>query len=191
MSDAASGRGQRLHFGLLRLELVFVIVGAFLGVVDSNVSRVTAAMSFIVAIVMRGLRIHTNPVADWHNGRAAAESLKTMCWRYAVCAAPFSRELPDDEADVVFSTRLQQVVQGFNELHIPPSTSGNAAGQITEWMRATRALPLDQRKSSYKVHRIDDQYRWYGGRADRAARSGTRGAWRCWRWRSSGWASPC
>jgi hypothetical protein len=175
MSDAASGSGQRRHFRLLRLELAFVIVGALLGAINNDASRIIAAISFVLAIVMRAGRIHTNPVADWHNGRAAAESLKTMCWRYAVCAAPFGREVPDDDADAEFVSRLKEVVEEFKNLRIPSTTGPEDDGaQITAWMRATRALPLEERKEVYRQHRIHDQYLWYGGRADAAARTGGR-----------------
>ena len=150
MSDAASGSGQRRHFMLLRLELAFVLVGAFLGAFNNDVSRIIAAISFVLAIVMRAGRIHTNPVADWHTGRAAAESLKTMCWRYAVCAAPFGREVSDDDADAEFVTRLNEVVEEFKNLRVPSSTGPDDGAQITAWMRATRALPLEERKEVYR-----------------------------------------
>lgn len=172
-SDAYSGRGQRLHFRLLRLELVFVIVGALLGVVSNDASRVMAALSFGLAIVMRAGRMRSNPVKHWYDGRAAAESAKTLCWRYAVGAAPFGLDQPAAEADARFGERLRDVVKASLE-SVPPAKAGTPAGQITEWMRVTRQLPLEQRKEIYQHHRIDDQFNWYGARAASAFRIGRR-----------------
>ena len=170
-SDAHSGRGRRLHFRLLSMELVFVIVGAILGVISNDASRIIAAASFGVAIVMRAGRIRSNPVKDWYDGRAAAESVKTLCWRYAVGAAPFGLELPAAEVDAKFGQRLRDVVMASME-NIPPAKNGATAGQITGWMRHTRAQPLEKRKEIYQHFRIDDQFNWYGARADHAYRTG-------------------
>jgi hypothetical protein len=172
-SDAFSARGQRLHFRLLRVELGFVVLGALLGVISNDASRVSAAVSFGAAIVMRAGRMRSNPVKDWYDGRAAAESAKTLCWRYAVGAAPFDLDTSAAEVDAMFGERLRDVVKASLE-SIPPSKDGTPAGQITEWMRVTRRLPLEQRKEVYRRHRIEDQYDWYGARAASATRTGRR-----------------
>ena len=67
-------------------------------------------MAFVLAIVMRASRLAGNPVADWHQGRAAAESVKTLCWRYAVCANPFGRQLDDAAVDREFVKRLDEII---------------------------------------------------------------------------------
>jgi len=173
MTDGASLDGQRRHFRLLRFELSVVIVGALLSAIDDRVSRILAAIAFVLAIVMRATRISTNPVVDWHQGRAAAESVKTLCWRYAVCAAPFGREVADDEADKEFVRRLDEILGQVTSLHmIPPSDDDGE--QITAWMRATRTSSLAERKETYQVQRIDDQRSWYGAKARSAGRSSQR-----------------
>src|SRR3954469_864777 len=116
MTDAASLHGQRRHFRLLRFELSVVIVGAFLGAIDNRTSRVISAIAFVLAIVMRATRISTNPVGDWHQGRAAAESVKTLCWRYAVCAAPFGHEVDEVDADREFVRRLGEILGQVSSL---------------------------------------------------------------------------
>ncbi len=172
MTDEASFRGQRRHFRLLTFELGFVILGAFLGAIDERTPRVISAISFVLAIVMRATRITSNPVGDWHQGRAAAESVKTLCWRYAVCAAPFDRRVDDAEADRLFVERLGEILGQVSTLHMMPPE--NDAEQLTPWMRATRALDLESRKEVYRTQRIDDQRQWYAVKAAAAARSNQR-----------------
>ena len=168
MADQASLGGQRRQLRMLRFELGTVIVGAFLGAIDDRTPRIISAVAFVMAIVMRATRASNNPIADWHQGRAAAESVKTLCWRYAVCANPFGREIDDAEVDREFVQRLDDIMADLSGLHVlPPSEMADE--QVTAWMRASRALPLTERQDLYKVQRIDDQRHWYIAKAREAA----------------------
>ncbi len=168
MADQASLGGQRRQLRMLRFELGTVIVGAFLGAIDDRTPRIISAVAFVMAIVMRATRASNNPIADWHQGRAAAESVKTLCWRYAVCANPFGREIDDAEVDREFVQRLDDIMADLSGLHVlPPSEMADE--QVTAWMRASRALPLTERQDLYKVQRIDDQRHWYTAKAREAA----------------------
>ena len=164
MTDSASLSGQNRHLRMLRFELATVIAGALLGAIDDRTSRVISAMAFVLAIVMRASRLASNPVADWHQGRAAAESVKTLCWRYAVCANPFGRQLDDAAVDREFVQRLDEILEQLSGLHVMPPAEQEDE-QITPWMRETRALSLTERQDLYKSERIDDQRRWYASKA--------------------------
>lgn len=172
LSDTASLRGQRSHLTLLRLELAIVIVGALLGAIDARASVLSAAVAFVVAIVLRAARMASQPVGDWYGGRAAAESVKTLCWRYAVCAGPFERALSEADADTLFVQRLDDVLSQISALHAlpPPEAEGE---QITGWMREIRGQPLAARRDTYRRLRIDDQRAWYAKKA-RAAEASNR-----------------
>ena len=168
MADQASLSGQRRQLRMLRFELGTVLVGAFLGAIDDRTPRIISAVAFVMAIVMRATRASNNPIADWHQGRAAAESVKTLCWRYAVCANPFGREIDDAEVDREFVQRLDDIMADLSGLHVlPPSEMADE--QVTTWMRESRARPLTERQDLYKVERIDDQRHWYTAKAREAA----------------------
>jgi hypothetical protein len=167
MADRASIDGQRRQMRMLRFELGIVIAGALLGAIDNRTPRIISAVAFVLAIVMRASRATSNPIADWHQGRAAAESVKTLCWRYAVGANPFGRDVDDAEVDREFIQRLDEIMADLSGLHVlPPSDSADE--QITPWMRETRALPLAERQEVYKVQRVDDQRHWYNAKAREA-----------------------
>ena len=168
MADHASLHGQRRQMRMLRFELGTVLLGAFLGSIDDRTSRIISAVAFVLAIVMRASRATSNPIADWHQGRAAAESVKTLCWRYAVGANPFGHDVDDGDVDREFVQRLDDIMADLSGLHVmPPSEMSDE--QITTWMRETRALPVDERQEVYKVQRIDDQRHWYTAKAREAA----------------------
>ena len=92
---------------------------------------------------MRASRLASNPVADWHQGRAAAESVKTLCWRYAVCANPFGRQLDDAAVDREFVQRLDEILEQLSGLHVMPPAEQEDE-QITPWMRETRVADADR-----------------------------------------------
>jgi hypothetical protein len=167
MADQASIDGQRRQMRMLRFELGIVIAGALLGAIDHRTPRIISAVAFVLAIVMRASRATSNPIADWHQGRAAAESVKTLCWRYAVGANPFGRDQDEADVDREFVQRLDDIMADLSGLHVlPPSESSDE--QITPWMRETRALPLAERQEVYKVQRVDDQRHWYHAKAREA-----------------------
>lgn len=173
IADHASQLGQRTHLRLLRLELAIVIAAGLLGVFGNDVARITSAMAFLVAIVLRATRISSNPEATWQDGRAAAESVKTLCWRYAVCASPFEREVPDAQADREFIKRLDEIIKQVAGLPVsPPSDAPDY--QITTWMRQARASWLEDRQELYRRDRIDYQRLWYRNRAAAASSSNRR-----------------
>lgn len=104
----------------------------------------------------------------WYRARAVAESAKTIVWRYQACGLPMGREVPDGEADSELTRRLQNLIDEFRDLALPASSPD----QITPRMRRYRSLPLEERKSAYRLGRIEDQLSWYSSKADWNRRMG-------------------
>ena len=104
----------------------------------------------------------TNPSKSWYQGRAAAESVKTLSWRYTVAGDPFPAELTEAAADKIFVERLRDVLVDMDRLTV---TIGGEGEEITEWMRNVRGAPLAERKQDYAQGRIADQRTWYSTKA--------------------------
>lgn len=99
----------------------------------------------------------------WYEARAAAESTKTLAWRYAVGGEPFRVDLTNqEEADRLFVERLGKLREPLREFPLVPSTSRTE--QITSAMRELRSRPLPERRAAYE-ERIRDQFRWYARNA--------------------------
>jgi hypothetical protein len=176
-ADAASLAGQRMFMQLTAVNLIVLLIAAASGPVVTALtesdttqrwSATFAAAAFIVAIIQRSYVLATRPERGWYDGRALAESTKTLAWRYAVGATPY--EIDSERPDERFAQRLRTILKSFPELSLDP---GRAEGeQITPQMRALRASPLEARIDAYRSHRIEDQRLWY---ASRAHKHGTRG----------------
>jgi hypothetical protein len=100
----------------------------------------------------------------WYNGRAVAESVKTITWRYIMKAHPYNNS---DEvlARHFLLQGLREILNQNKELcHIfDPNAATKDA--ISTRMSEIRNMSLDERKSIYLAFRVDDQRAWYSKKA--------------------------
>lgn len=177
MADASSAWGQRTHLRQTKLQMALLVAGAIAGTLSFPVGNglelpgIVATVLFVLALFLNAHRASTSPVTAWYQGRAAAESIKTMAWRYAVGGEPFSTSLSPREADDIFSERLVELLGATQPVKVSAEGSGE---QITGWMRTTRALDLEARRAFYDTYRLLDQQRWYSRKAADAAAKASR-----------------
>jgi hypothetical protein len=166
-ADLASGRGQRLFLRMLRTKLVLATLAAISGTFALIVGGIDAAavfttLAFASAFAIELYLEHTEPTKAWYEGRALAESVKTLTWRYAVGGVPCPRTLPEDKAKRVLLDRVRALEADLSTVPLLPTTRG----VITPRMRELRAAPLAERKRAYLDGRIQDQQEWYAGKAE-------------------------
>jgi hypothetical protein len=168
-ADHSSRSQQRLSLWLRRIQLLTLVVAAALGAVAIRTGSVEwgpllAGVAFVVAGLIETTILTVQPERGWYGGRAVAESVKTLAWRYAVAGEPFGRsERGEGDADALLVERVKQIVDEFREIGVLPVIGPTE--EITGWMRSLRARPLPDRRESYHRGRIDDQRAWYARRA--------------------------
>ena len=172
VADATSAWGQQTHLRLTRLELGLLVLAAASGFLDVEVGArqidvggVAAVIFFALTLALRAYRMSVRPTRTWQDSRAAAESIKTLCWRYAVGSRLFPTDMDDAHADRLFVERLREILGGIRGLQTVQPT-GSAHAQITPWMRRVRSTALDERRAVYERDRIDDQQQWYAARTE-------------------------
>lgn len=79
-------------------------------------------------------------------------------------AAPFDGH-DVSKVDSLFLQRLQDVLSVLKDIDL--TVEGTDRDQITEAMRALRDSSLEERKSVYRAYRVDDQFKWYSGNAEK------------------------
>jgi hypothetical protein len=129
---------------------------------DMDVFGWIALVSFLGALAAETYILATQPDRLWYEGRAGAESVKTLTWRYGVGGNPFDTSLSAAEADDLFLERLNEVLADLSSLAITPSGSGE---QITNEMRKLRSSPIADRRQAYAKDRIVNQRTWYSDNA--------------------------
>jgi hypothetical protein len=175
-ADEQATSAQRRFMRLIRGQIAFPIAGVTLSVLpvvvtsyDLTVLGVVASAAVAGAVTLRIAQQTSHIESVWYRARASAETIRSLAWRYAVCAAPFGAELAPDDSDALFVDRLRAVTSEFPDLAAP------AAGEeITPRMRELRASPQAVRTQAYVQGRLVDQHVWYRDRALRAAKASTR-----------------
>ncbi|MFJ9611241.1 DUF4231 domain-containing protein [Kitasatospora sp. NPDC101176] len=189
-ADAASLRGQRRSVLLSAWELLLLVAAAATGSADGAPWAWPAAVAYLGAIVLAVVISRQNPQGLWYEGRAAAESVKTLAWKFAVRADAFQpppRSLPDAEG--LYRFQLDRVLGAFRGGPVAvataerppdpadapdPADPADPAGPagITAAMRGLREQPLAVRREVYLRERIQVQHDWYRAKARYCARAG-------------------
>lgn len=182
-SDQSSKEAQSHFLWATRLRLYGLAGAALFGLFtwkcgSSPVdwSGVFAASCFVVALIVEGFLYRAKPERTWYEARAAAESVKTLSWRYAVGGEPFNVGANEaNQVDDLFLARLMSLFEVIKDLDlVAPTTS---QGQITNRMREVRTSPLAQRKDIYEHGRVEDQQNWYKAKANWNKRRSNRWTW--------------
>ena len=165
-----SHRAQRQFFRETAINLGALVTAAVAGAVPWHWGGidwmgVVAVGAFFIAILTRLDSLRARPERVWYEGRAAAESAKTLAWRYAVGGLPFGIESSNAGVDDQFLKRLGEILTDLPGLHLVPTSGGGQ--QITPRMRGLRSAPLRERKAAYEAGRIEAQQRWYSRNARR------------------------
>lgn len=165
-ADAVSLSGQRRYLWALSTRLLALLLAALFGAVAWDIKDVSAAgigalIAFLVALAAGTYLATTSPERAWYEGRAAAESAKTLTWRYLVRGEALESS-PGRDGDSLFLERLKEILRDLDEVDLAADAAGD---QITAGMRAARAAGFDERKALYLSARIREQQRWYQRKA--------------------------
>lgn len=166
-TDAASIAAQRRFLRASRSRLLLLVAAAACGALGARTGRgaglaaAGVAAALIGAVLVEAWLITARAERTWYDGRALAESAKTLAWRYAVAGAPFDRPMSDQAAEQRLAGLLSTLVQDAPG----PGIRSGPLPQVTDPMRELRAADLDRRRQVYLAERIESQARWYSSKA--------------------------
>ena len=165
-ADQASTSAQSRYVVVNGARLVLAVGAAVLAlfageVVEGKVEiySLLAALAFLGALGMEVWLLADRPERTWYDGRALAESVKTLTWRFAVGGLPFPAGTT--KADAAFTTEVAALLEHSGEMDLPIG----AGPLVTDEMRSLRESPLAARRSAYLQGRLGDQQAWYTGKA--------------------------
>jgi membrane protein YdbS with pleckstrin-like domain len=165
IANKKSLTAQSLYKSLIWVMLSVMLISTILSAIDENILKgwisfnklnglillIPAAASTIFYLV--------GPEKNWYIGRAVAESVKTLSWRYMMRSQPFQND--NKESRKEFVKRIEQVVTGARKDNFLVESFSTDDNEITPKMDEMRSLPFLERKESYAKFRIDDQIAWY------------------------------
>ena len=170
-ADKASIIGQRRYIALFRFNLLLLILGAVLSAVSlqspsdkATVAAIAGAL-FTLSLLVAGSIGFKRYEKTWYGGRAIAESVKTLAWKYMTGAEPYEIRLANKDANERFRLDLSTILD--QRRHLSGALQGELSNspQITEKMRLIRGLTTKERKAIYITQRIKNQRAWYTEKA--------------------------
>jgi conflict system pore-forming effector with SLATT domain len=167
-ADKASLDGQRHYVRTVRLRLILTVIVAATGIVtwhvgnrDVDLAAVGTALALAVITLTELSLRSSRPEDRWYDGRALAESAKSLAWRYSVGGVPFAKQADERDTKQRFIQQLSSLLQEAPTTSIKPSDHP----AISPAMEELRAGDFPTRKAAYLRSRITDQLSWYNGKA--------------------------
>lgn len=170
-ADEASKTTQKHYIVIVAIDLTLMILSSALAIYnyESTISKLVLyifsgfflLISFFLTVILL-----TRKFEDfWYQGRALAESCKTLTWRFMTRSELFEDSVPLQDARQKFINRIQELGAEFPELNKVMNTALLNKPVITQMMLDVRNLTLPERKNYYIQNRIEDQKSWYAKKA--------------------------
>lgn len=164
-TDACATESQHRFYLAKGAELLGLILAAGLSIVPSSFAggagSIVALVLFVGVVILQVSRVGQTAEKRWYDARAAAESIKSVSWQYAVGGEAF--RLSDPQAMSRFVGTMQRILQAVPHLDIGAVRSTPAGP--TSSMETLRAATQPDRSSAYLRLRVDDQVGWYSAKA--------------------------
>lgn len=166
-SDKFSSNAQSQYLLLVRLQLGLLVAGSIAALLrgTSHGFALAAAILFFGGVSVSAILQIRRPDRDWYLGRAAAESIKTITWRFMMQAEPYRTADTIEQPRKQFLNDLRAILNQNQRLAQHFGGDYIKLEPVTQKMVEVRTLELTERLSFYQKHRIEDQRDWYAKRS--------------------------
>jgi hypothetical protein len=159
-----SERSQKAFFAAFFSHMALLAVASGISILNSPDAEVAIAQA-IVLLGALGCAIFLflgKPDRHWYSGRAVAESIKTITWRYISKAEPFNNE---DAVDLHnFKLKIKAILEQNKDVAGLLNTHLDGL-QISSKMSEIRTYTITDRIQNYHANRIAEQQLWYAKKA--------------------------
>jgi hypothetical protein len=184
-ASEASQAAQKMFLLLIKINIGLLLIMAVLSAININsIQKENQYLIPLISAILMLLSIFITYATEtgkfekkWYDGRAIAESLKSLSWKFMMKAEPFY-DLTKEEAESKF-------ISDFREIQYAIKPSGELFGdnihanehQLTDKMLEIFASDLDSRKGTYENYRIGNQKKWYSKKTNENAALASRFFW--------------
>lgn len=170
-SDKASQSSQCRYIWLFITEILVLIFGSGLTIYNFSqeesklIFYIISGLLFLIGIVITVVQKLMKFDSLWYQGRALAESCKTITWRYVTCSEEFNNLIDDITAKEFFLNKIEKLSKEFEFLNKHLDKDLLIEPIITSKMEKIRIQSLSDRKKYYLKERINEQKKWYSKNA--------------------------
>jgi hypothetical protein len=141
-ADSLSSRGRIRRRNFFIVFLICDLGAAFCSAFEDHPRGLSIAALVLLTVGLTGTiaLLQESPEADWYRGRALAESVKTLSWRYMMCAEPYSHGLPPGEADRKLIQELSALLSFYLNLRLKDQKRwySRSADRAHKWLTRCR-----------------------------------------------------
>lgn len=162
-ANEASLEAQGHYFNGLKWYLILLVIAALISYIRPN-DTIGALLSASLFLVTLGILIFIRvkrPDDIWYNGRAVAESVKTISWRWMMRAEPYEDCENIEIVSKSFISDLKAILDQNRSLSHAIQSGVAVNDPISKKMKAIRDLPVSDRLAIYVESRIQEQANWY------------------------------
>jgi hypothetical protein len=161
-SDNYSIKAQDNFKNLNKWTLVALVVATVLtSLTQESWAIWTSTALILVSAILSTLMLVLKFEKGWYEGRAVAESIKTLCWKFMTGARPFSIDLNETKAQNLLIENFKKVIGHRKDFFTLIGSDFAENEQLPVELMNIRKLSKDERISIYKTERLEKQKKWY------------------------------
>ena len=169
-ANIASVNYQKWYLQLMRADLLSAILGASLAIYNFQRADylmwvyVLSAFLFFITLICSIILFISKYEDGWYQGRAMAESCKTLTWRYIMQGEFFERHSDCYDIELIqprFMKRIEEIEEEYADFVKKLDTRLLRLPYFTNEMERIRTWELKERVDYYIKYRIEDQIDWY------------------------------
>lgn len=171
-ADSASINAQKNYTQIIACDILSMVIASALGIYNyqQNDSKlyiyIISGILLLIGLVLT-IIIRTKQFEDiWYQGRALAESCKTLSWRFITCSETFEHTMGVEDAKQVFINRIRDLSNEFRDLNRVMCSRLLSLPIVTDKMVEIRRMSTIERKKFYIENRLNNQKEWYSLKAE-------------------------
>lgn len=166
IADDKSKKSQNIF---IRLN-IFILLLLFLSSLSSIYTIVPKGLTtfsticLILSTLFNIYILFFRPEKSWYEGRAIAESVKSLTWKFITNTKPFKISLKQEKAEQIYNDNLKKIIGQRRDFYILIGQNYPDGNMISDEMISIRNSSFEERKKKYVEDRIQDQINWYSSK---------------------------
>jgi hypothetical protein len=166
IADEKSNSSQKKFINVNLSILVLLILSSLSSIYTAEIAAPTSLIIFctsclILSTLLNLFILFFKPEKSWYEGRAIAESVKTLTWKLITGTTPFHLSLSDKEFQSIFSENLKKIIGQKKDFFVLIGKKYPNENMISPEMIEIRESSFQERKRIYLEDRIQNQIDWY------------------------------
>ncbi|MFT3919362.1 DUF4231 domain-containing protein [Cloacibacterium sp.] len=163
IADDKSKKSQNIFIRLNMFILLLLILSSVSSIYTTVPKNITtfSTICLILSTLFNIYILFFRPEKSWYEGRAIAESVKTLTWKFITNTKPFKISLKQEKAEQIFNENLKKIIGQRRDFYILIGQNYPDENMISDEMISIRNSSFEERKKKYVEDRIQDQINWY------------------------------